>query len=200
MSLFFWKKILPENKVPESEPVSLNIETVSLADFKRMIKYGKPSDTIGKYKSKAFIHLPYGVIKKDLPVLQKRDNQLETVKLILECQFENVDLSNVSGNDILSFLIWIKQQQEFIINLEKNHLHSDPEDEMKAAGIYRLNEFGGKFTISQLAQKYSTIPKEIEKWPYYEVYEDLKMDKVHTEIQKAYNKIMEEKLRIKNKS
>jgi hypothetical protein len=198
MKLFFWKKQKTENEVIESD-VALNLQSVTAENFKRMVKYGKSSDAIGIYKSKVFIELPYGTIKKDLPALQKKDDPLETVKLILECQYDNVDLSYVEGNDILRFLLWIKQQQEFIISIEKKHLYSEPEAEMLVAGIERLNEFGEMVTIDSLANGNILEHERIESLPYYQVYQKLKLDKIHREIQKAYNKIKEEQARLKSK-
>lgn len=192
MNLLFWKKKKQEEPKIKQES-KVDFTTVSAKDFQRMIKYGKPSDTIGPYKSKAFIELPYGVVKKDLPILQKQDLVQESIELILNCQFENVNFSLVSGNEIICFLLWIKEQQEFINMIEQNNLSSEPDAELAAAGIHSLDEFGSFVTIDSLSNGDILKHSEIEKLPYYKVYEKLKLDKIQREIEKAYNEIIKNK-------
>jgi|GEM_PF-2963863 len=192
MELLFWKKKKPIEKF-ETDPSKIDFSTVSLKDFERMVKYGKSSDTIGKYKSKAFIELPFGMVKKDLPLLQKQELLQESAYLILECQFGKVDLSGVSGNEFLQFLLWIREQQSFLSMIEKNNLSSPPEPELMAAGIDRLDEFGSYVTIDSLAKGNILEHERIEKLPYFKVYEKLKLDKIQRDIEKAYLEIMKSK-------
>lgn len=182
-----------ESKEIPLENSKIDFSTVSLKDFQRMVKYGKSSDTIGPYKSKAFIELPYGVVKKDLPILQKQDLIQDSIELILNCQFDNVDLSEVPANDFLRFILWIHEQQEFIYTIEKNNLSSELEPELAAAGINRLDEFGSYTTIDSLASGDILKHEEIEKLPYYVVYQKLKLDKIQREIEKKYVEIIKNK-------
>lgn len=196
MNLFFWKKKQIENvtKDPEPEKVpEFNMQSVTFEDFQRMVKFGKSSDTIGRYKSKPFIELPYGIIKKDLPLYQKRELVYESVELILVCQYDDLDLSNASGNEILQFLIWIKEQQEFIHDRETQHLTSEPEPEMIAAGIDKLNTHGEIITIDSLAGRDILKHKQIEQLPYHEVFKKLLIDKEIRDFEKRYAKVMEKK-------
>lgn len=199
MNLLFWKKKPSKNITAEPSPeaeqeqAGFNMESVTLEDFQRMVKYGKSSDTIGIYKSKPFIELPYGVIKKDLPLYQQKELVFETVELILGCQYEKLNLSKASGNEILQFLIWIKEQQEFIMNREAEHLTSEPEPEMAAAGVDRLNIHGEILTIDSLAQRDILKHELIEKMPYYKVFKKLLIDKEIRDFEKRYAKIMEQK-------
>jgi len=192
MNLLFWKKKKPIEKF-ETDSSKIDFSTVSLKDFERMVKYGKSSDTIGKYKSKAFIELPFGIVKKDLPLLQKQELLQESAYLILECQFGKVDLSGVSGNEFLQFLLWIREQQSFLSMIEKNNLSSPPEPELMAASIDRLDEFGSYVTIDSLAKGNILEHERIEKLPYFKVYEKLKLDKIQRDIEKAYYEIMKSK-------
>lgn len=193
MNLFFWKKKRIVIEPVVDNPEGINLSSVSMKDFQRMLKFGKSSDTIGKYKSKAFIELPYGIIKKQLPILQNKDLLLEQVMLILECQFDNVRLSNVGGNDILRFLMWIKEQQQFIHEREIQFLSSEPEPEMIAAGIEQLNKHGEIMTIDSLAQRDILRHKLIEQLPYHEVFKKLLIDKDVREFEKRYAKVLEGK-------
>ena len=64
----------------EAEGFSLNGLTQDKFDL--IMKYGKASDQLGKYKSKPLIELPYGIVRKDLPALQQRN-----MLLIASCSY-----------------------------------------------------------------------------------------------------------------
>lgn len=188
MKLRFWKKIDKQ----EVEKV-FNPNEIATSDFQMMLKFGKASEIIGKWKSRPFIELPYGIVKKDLPNYQKQGLVLETIELILNFQFNDFKIGKASGNEIACFLLWIKDQQEFIRNIELHNLQSEPDTEMLAAGVNRLNEFGELSTIDGLANGNILNYKKIESLPYFEVYQKLKLDKTLRDINKNYEKIMTEK-------
>ncbi len=186
----FWqKKRIEKQEVDEI----FDLSSVFAKDFDLMLKYGKPSDTIGKWKSKPFIELPYGIVKKDLPNYQKQNLIIETIELTLECQFKDFKISKATGNEVVGFLLWIRSQQEFINEIEKQNLQTEPEVEMVAAGLHLLNPFGELVTIDSLAKGNVLEYANIESLPYFKVYEKLKLDKTHREIEKRYQKIIEEK-------
>lgn len=166
---------------------------ISEEDFKRMMKFGKPSNQIGGFTSKPFIELPFGLIKKDLPALQKKGDIIAVVNLVMKFQYANFDAENQTGNEIMSFLLWIKEQQEFINHIEQTNLHREPKAEMLAAGIHRLDEFGVYATIDNLAGGDLLKHSDIERMPYYKIYEKLKLNKVQQDIEEAYQKIIEKK-------
>ncbi|MGL5235234.1 MAG: hypothetical protein ACRC8Z_10865 [Empedobacter falsenii] len=168
-----------------------------MSDLELMFKYGKSSNKIGGFESKPFIELPYALIKRDLPALQKQDKLPEIVELIMKYQYADFDINSIDGNDIVSFLLWIKEQQTFLATIEENNLQSDPEPEMMAAGLHRLNEFGIAPLMEKIAKDWNLTPKDIEQMPYFKIYEKMKLDKVQNEINKAYQKIMEEKAKRK---
>ncbi|RMZ60057.1 hypothetical protein D1632_10740 [Chryseobacterium nematophagum] len=189
---FFRKKKVKYNTVTEKETTSFSLESVTALELQRMIIYGKPCDSIGPYRSKPFVELPYGIVKKYLPRYQEKGFIYETVELILGCQYDAVDLSHASGNEILQFLIWIKNQQEFIYQRELHSLHSEPEPEMIAAGIHKLNSHGGTLTIDMLAERKLWRHKTIENTPYHKVFEKLFMDKDVNDFYKRVAKIREQ--------
>ena len=162
-------------------------------ELDQMLKYGKASSSLAGYESKKFIELPYGVIRKDLPTLQKKELFMESILLILGCQFDDVDLSSASQNEMMSFLLWIKEQQTFIYKIEEMHLASDPDPEMMAAGLHLLDEFGALSTIHQLAGSDPLKHPAIEALPYFKVYEILKLENVQRQIQKNHAEIIKNK-------
>ena len=64
---------------------------------------------------------------------------------------------------------------------------------MLVAGIHRLNEFGIATTVEKIAKDWNMKPEEVEAIPYFKIYEKMKLDKVQGEINKNYQKIIEEK-------
>lgn len=186
-------KINTENKTNNYEYDNFNINESSPNDLNLMLKYGKPSNIIGKYQSKPFIELPYGIVRKDLQAYQKQELLGETIELIMQCQFDDFKIAKASANEVIGFILWIKSQQEFIKNIEEQNLQSEPEPEMLAAGIHRLNEFGIATTVEKIAKDWNMKPEEVEKVPYFKIYEKMKLDKIQGEINTAYQKIIEEK-------
>ena len=181
----------------DNENDNFNIKDQDYKDLNLMLKFGKLSNRIGKYESKPFVHLPYGLIKKDLPAYQKQELIGESIELIMQNQFPDFEIKKASGNDVIGFLLWIKEQQEFIKNIEEANLQSDPEPEMLAAGIHRLNEFGIAPTVEKIAKDWNYTPEQVEKTEYFKIYEKMKLDKVQGEINKNYQKIIEEKAKRK---
>lgn len=166
---------------------------ISQEQLTLMLTYGKPNNRIGEFESKPFVLLPYGLIKKDLPNLQKKELVKETIELVMKSQHPMFDIDKVSEVELVSFLLWIKEQQEFIKNIEEQKLQTEPEPEMLASGIHRLNEFGIAPTVEKIAKDWNYTPEQVEKTPYFKIYEKMKLDKVQGEINKAYQKIIEEK-------
>lgn len=176
---------------------NFSLDGLTQDDFNRIMKFGKPSNKVGQYVSKPFIELPYGVVRKDLPTLQKKDLLQESILLILECQFPKVDLTGVTANELMSFILWMKKQQEHIFHIEELYLSTDPEPEMMAAGVHRLNELGTLSTIHSLAGGDPLKHAGIEAMPYFKIYEILKLEKIQRDVQKAHAAIMEAKNKTK---
>lgn len=195
------KRGLPKMKNPpppeakQAEPVKqdnlFELNNLSAKDFERLLKFGKPSNKVGPYESKDFVELPYGLVKKDIPNLQKQELFEDIILAVLNSQFDEVDLADISGNELMAFLLWIKQQIQFIYDIELNYLSSDPDPKMVAAGIHLLaQELGELPTIDQLAGGDVLKYDLIEALPYYKIYEKLKLEKLSNEISKRYEEII----------
>ena len=136
------------------------------------------------------VSLPYGLIKRDLPQLQKQARFYDCVDLVLRHTYKDLDLSKATGNELMAFLLWIKEQQERLNALELNYLSSDPDPKMVAAGIHKLNDMGELPTIDNLAGGDLLKYEAIEALPYFRVYEKLKLNKIWSEINKQYEEIV----------
>lgn len=157
-----------------------------------IVRFGKPSDEVQGYKSKPFIFLPFGVVKVQLPELLKQDPE-KAIKCILECQYNNVDISKATANETASFILWIKEQVDFINTKEAENLQSTPEPELLASGVTKLNEFGAMAIVDSLAGGDILKYDDILALPYHKVYQKMKLDKVNSDIRKKYEKIISKK-------
>jgi len=184
---------VPPEALDEDSPLVLNLSGVTQAQLDYIFKYGAGSNTLGKYECKKFTELPYGVVRKDMITLQKRDLHAEAIQLLLECQYPKVNLKGVTQAEIFNFMVFIKKQHDKIFNMEKFYLKTDPDPHLIAAGVHRLDEFGALATIHTLAMNDISKHPYVESLPYYKVYEVLKLEKVQKEIQKAYAELVKPK-------
>lgn len=164
-----------------------------MEDLDLILKFGKVKNYIGEYRSKDFIELSYGLVKIEIPALLSAGKLNECTDLILKNQYPKFEIKNHLQNDILSFVLWIREQLEFIFNLENAYLHSEPKPDLLASGINRLDEFGAMVVIDNLAGGDILKYEKIKALPYFEIYQKLKMDKIQAEIKEQYEKIMIEK-------
>lgn len=184
---------VPPEALDEDSPLVLNLSGVTQAQLDYIFKYGAGSNKLGKYECKKFTELPYGIVRKDMLTLQKRDLHAEAIQLLLECQYSKVNLKGVTQTEIFNFMVFIKKQHDKIFNMEKFYLKTDPDPHLIAAGVHRLDEFGALATIHTLAMGDISKHPYVESLPYYKVYEVLKLEKVQKEIQKAYAEIIKPK-------
>lgn len=187
------QKLKTDSIVAETTSIDINFDGLTPEDFVRLLKFGQPSSKILKYESLDFMMLPYGLIKKDIPLLQKQNRYVDVIVAVLESQYSSVDLSKATGNELLSFLIWVKSQQDFISSIESKFLARPPKPELVAAGIAKLDEFGVLPTIDRLAKGNILDYERIEKMQYYKVYEKLKLDTVQQDIQEAHEELIKNK-------
>lgn len=187
------KPTIPSETIEEDSPLVLNLSGITQAQLDYIFKYGAGSNKLGKYECKKFVDLPYGVVRKDMITLQKRDLHAEAIQLLLECQYSKVNLKGITQTDIFNFMVFMKKQQDKIFNMERFYLKSDPDPHLIAAGVHRLDEFGALATIHTLAMGDISKHPYIENLPYYKVYEVLKLEKVQKEIQKNYAEIIKPK-------
>ncbi|SHJ20622.1 hypothetical protein SAMN05443429_11237 [Cruoricaptor ignavus] len=150
-------------------------------------RFGKRSDSIGGFRSKPLIELPYGLVRVELPRIEDANDQ---VVAVMKSQHPAFDIEKFSGNEITYFLLWLNDEVEKIAELEERFLSSDPEPAMLAAGVQRLNEFGAYATVDSLAGGDILKHEAIMQLPYYAVYQKLKLDKVNREIEKDYHNII----------
>ena len=172
-------------------------DNLNSSDIELMFKYGKSSNIVGGFESVSFMELHYEKIKRDIVYLLKENSINEVLELIFKPQFKNFNINKVKEAEKISFIIWINEQLERVFKIEEQFLQSEPEPELIASGIDRLNEFGINPLMEKIAKDWNKTPEEIEQYPYFKIYQKIKMDKVQSEINKRYQKIIEEKSKAK---
>lgn len=175
-------------------------EELTEAQLDHIIKYGKPSNRLGRYELPKLIRLPYGLVRIEVPLLQKRNDHDEVIRRLLRHQYpdETIDLNGVTGNEVLSFYLYIRKEIENIQRLEAVHLSGDPDPRMIVAGVKALDEFGALVTVHQLAGEDPLKHKEIKAMPYFELYQIIKMNKITGDVHRRYAEIMEQEAKLRN--
>lgn len=158
-------------------------------DFERMLKFGKPSETIAGFTSKRFVELPFGLVKIDLPGMKDPTPEM-VIETIMTAQYPEFDIEKATGNEVISFMLWVKKEQEFISMLEEVNLSSEIDPKLEAAGIREMDQFLGWNTVRGLAKEFGKDPYTVKQWEYSKVYLFMKMDAVSAKIDKQYQKII----------
>lgn len=154
-------------------------------------KYGKRTNILFDVELEPLIYFPYGFVKIDLPSLLNENNIDEIINLI--CDIKDISVKKITDKEKISLTLWLIDELEAIGNLEQNYLSSQPEPELIAAGIDKLNVFGELNVIDSLAGGDILKHKGIKALPYYSVFDKLRKDNVKSEINKNYNKIISKK-------
>lgn len=91
--------------------------------------------------------------------------------------------------DYFYALKWIRAEIISLNEREKNALSSEPDQELKAAGVDRLQRFKEGNVLIDFAERFSKTLDEIENWKYNVVFMILLRDKVKAEIENNYRQI-----------
>lgn len=159
--------------------------------FDQVIKFGKRSNVLFGSEVPMLIYFPYRFVKIDLPELLSSGNIEELIKLI--CEQQKIQIKEAKPKEVISFILWLKDEIEAIQQLESIHLNSTPDPDMIAAGVHELNELGEINVIDSLAGGDILKWAEIEKLPYHRIFDKLKKNTVESKVNKEYQKIVTRK-------
>lgn len=153
-----------------------------------IIKHGKRVDTLKGIKCKSFFEYSVKIIKQELPELLKDGKYIEVARLLL-----NSKLKGLKANDLLSFILFVLDELEQIAKNELANLNSPPDFDLQMAGIDKLDKFGVINIIDQLAGGDVTKWEDCWELSYGDAFVKLCKNNVEREIQKNYQKIIEQK-------
>lgn len=149
-----------------------------------LLKYGQRKNSIDGIECKPLKEFSFKTVKQTIPNLLKEGNFKAIAKKLLKKEVKE-------DNNLINFVLWVKDELKGIEEMEKA-LSTTPEIELVQAGIDKLNQFGIVGTLQSLSDNILDW-KKIMKLPYIDVYYKLLINKVTSDIQKNYHKIMMEK-------
>jgi hypothetical protein len=154
-------------------------------DINFILEFGTRINKLDEIQVESLIHLPYKFIKQDLPKLfQNNEFEIIAEKII----GKKIEKDN---DKIINFALWVSDELKKINENEKV-LSSDPEPEMIAAGINKLDVFDIYGVARSLTNDVLKV-NEILEMPYSDVFMALFYNKTTNDIQKAYQDIIRKK-------
>jgi len=161
-------------------------------EFEFLNKFGSRSNVLFGKELPMLIYFSYGFVKIDLPEYLTSGKLKEIIEAICKEQ-DIIQNESMNEHDVIAFFMWLKDEFEIIQRLEKEHLNSPPDIDMQAAGVRELDEFGELNVIDSLSGGDILKWEQVEKLPYYKVFDKLKKNIVESRINKKYNEIITKK-------
>lgn len=168
------------------------LNTITEQDFIFILKNGKRSSKINGHDFKSLINFSLRFVKETLPNLLKSG---KFGKIIVEA-FKDVgigmfdcDVDRINNNEILYFILWLKDQLELWNLNELNYLSSEPNIELSGAGINELDKFGVMNVVDALAGGDITKHELIWKMKYGNVFDKQWKSVIESKIQKKLSKV-----------
>lgn len=172
--------------------INERLSLITKEEFDFLVKNGKRSSKLLNFEFDSLIYSGWGLIKEQLPDLFAKGEFDRLFIDLLRDRGVNVfgvTVRNISTNEAIKFILWIRDELEAIANLEKTYLVSSPSAKLFQAGINRLDQFGVKNTLYNIGGKNLKKHKLIRKTPYNEVFDLQYYLLVNSEIQKKLSKI-----------
>lgn len=158
-----------------------------------LIKAGERSSVICGHDWNSLIYFPYRFVKVTIPELLAEGKILEIIKSGIKD--ESPILENIKPNELISFILWIKDELEEIAKMESENLSKPPKSEMIAAGIDRFDKYGTLNVIYSIAEKYGWTMDYVWNLTYEEVFNLQLYTKESNEFNEALNEIYKKKRR-----
>ena len=169
----------------------LRLEENDMLYYSNVFQFIKESDSIGKYKASKLTGLPFGEVV-NVKKLAKDSKFAEVFVIVFGIPEKK--LMRIRVKEFFMALNWLRMELEQLIEREK-HLIGDEEPEMIEAGSERMNVFKEMAILIPLSKEYGMTPDQIASWTYSTVFTIMYYDKVNRDIEKAYNKIIESKIK-----
>ena len=180
-------------KLPNTT-VKQYIEGLNRKEVDYALKYGifKPVDL---YQVGSILERPFIFVKD----MQEMFNDGCTLKSFIEFIVDNKlaegnQVSNESIYKLQSFLMWFKEQADFINDLESSALGHIPNGDEQMAGIEKFNIFHPYPQLRNLAGggDYDKIER-VKQWPYSHCFLEMKYVSTLNEYEKALFNIRSKK-------
>lgn len=152
----------------------MNLNQLSQEEVDFIFKNGKRSSILFNFDFQSLIYSSYGFVKEVIPSAFITGD-IERM-IFKACKERGVhvflsDISHLPVPEVMSFICWLKDELEAIVIMEGQHLSSEPEMDLKAAGIEELNQFGTLNVIDSLAGGDVLKWDAIRALPYHVVFD-----------------------------
>lgn len=191
----------------------IQLDDVNLIDeYMMILEYLKPITEIKNPKYNKFKWWSKEPIKIQLPsfmmltfseVIEIRDSfnnaSIDSILdvMVIVTKLEKRYIERFTITQFYGIINYIKEQLEFITNIEMNELNDDEEDIdlITVNANERMAKFGVINTIDSLANGDLTKWDDIQKMQYSVVFTKLKMDKEKNKIQKEISELQKKRLK-----
>lgn len=168
-----------------------------MTEFDLIRKFGKRKKELFGKEPRQLIYLPYGFVKIDLPEML---NEADFENVVFECFEKKVSkkkIRKLEQTESIPFVLWVYDELQNIIKIEKEYLTSNPEPDLVHAGIDRLNELGETNLIDTLAGGDILKWEKVKQMPYHVIFDKQRKMKLESDIQKNLARIQKEKAKQK---
>lgn len=176
--------------------LNLAISQLTETEFKTVISGGRRSSEIYGIDFESIIKSSYKFVKKELPdYLAKGDFDGLILAAIRDrgIGIFDADIDFIPINELMAFMLWLKDEAEKLIIFEREKLHSNPDPELFAAGINELAIFGDYNVIDALAGGDITKHNQIWSMSYEEIFEKQLKNIIDGRVSKKINENRQKK-------
>lgn len=167
------------------------LSSLSQEETNLLIKAGVRSSIVCGYDWGSLIYFSYRLVKDKIPTLLNEGKIVDIISLGLE--EKNVPFTGLKPNELVSFVLWIREELEEIAKMESDNLSKPPKPEMVAAGIDRFDKYGTLNVIYSLCEKYGWTMDYVWNLTYEEVFNLQMYSKESGEFNEALNNIYKKK-------
>jgi hypothetical protein len=164
------------------------INAINPDTMKLIIEFGVRSNSINNIQCKPLINFSYKIVKVQLPELLKENKYIEIAKLLFKNKLKNID-----ANELLYFILWVRDNLQIIYENELKYLSSPPDTDLFMADIESLNVFGELNVIDAIAGGDALKWELVWTLKYSTIFDKLLKNKYEGIVQKNYKKIIENK-------
>lgn len=170
-----------------------SISQLSLSDFKILVANSKRSNVLMGKNVEQLIHMPYWMVKVEIPELLKASKLTELIQKFTDEPIKKI--CKQKHSELFAFVMWVKDELESIWKLESEYLSSPPDIDLVNAGIRELDELGEFNTIDNLVKEWNGVytHDQVKAMPYHFIFDKLRKNNIEAKVGKQYNKIISDK-------
>lgn len=170
--------------------LNLAISHLTEPEFRVLISSGARSSEIYGMDFEALMKSSYRFVKQTMPELLGNGDFDGVILAAIRDRGVGIfdcDIDTIPIKESMAFVLWLKDEAEKLAELEREHLKSEPNAELFAAGIQELDIFGEYNVIDTLTG--GDMTKEDYYWslPYERIFQKQLKNLIEGRINKKIN-------------